>query len=274
MNLGRSFTTRETPDRARQLIGAYLERVGYRPAGAAPASVYKRGSRLGSLVGFSVKGWHVTATIEVAPGQDESTQVTVSFDIDTTGQIVIKKERAFWDHELEGVVAAANGTNVGVSPLAQAEERVRREARLKGGANWFYWIAGLSLLNSLMWAFDIGYIFFIGLGVTQLVDGFITGLVPYLAPELATLVRVAGLVVDVLIAGLFALFGFLAKKGHRWSLIFGAVLYALDTLIFLMVPDFMSIGFHVLGLAIILTGLRAGKEVAKAEFQPDGSVGE
>ncbi len=274
MNLGRTFITQDTPDTARQLIGDYLERAGYKPAGPAPAFVYRRGSKLGSMFGFSVKGWHVTATIQLAPRNDGSTQATVSFDIDTTGQMVIKRERAFWEQEIEGLVSAAGGTNAEVSPIAQAKEQVKREAQLKGGANWFYLIAGMSLLNSLMWALDLGYVFFIGLGATQLVDGFITGLVPYLKPGLATLVRVAGLVADVLLAGLFALFGFLANKGRRWAFIVGAVLYALDALIFLMVPDFVSIGFHVLGLVIILLGLRAVKGVAEEELQPDGSVHE
>jgi hypothetical protein len=68
----------------------------------------------------------------------------------------------------------------------------------------------------------------------------------------------------VLIAGLFVLFGYLANRGKRWAFIVGAVLYGLDALIFLMVPDFVSIGFHVFGLVIILNGMRAAKKAEQA----------
>ena len=262
MNLGRTFTITETPEMARRRIGEYLERVGYKPVGPAPAFVYTRGSRLGSLTGFSPRKWGVSANLQVTPDVDGLIHVTVGYAIDTTGQTVIKREREFWDTELDGLVAAAGGTNAEVTPLARAEENVRREARARGGASWFYWIAGMSLLNSLMWIFNLGYTFFIGLGITQLVDGVATGLAEYVAPDYATLLRIGALVIDVLFAGLFVLFGYLANRGRRWAFIVGAALYGLDALIFLMVPDFISIGFHVFGLVIILNGMRAAKKAA------------
>ena len=263
MNLGRTFTTTETPEMARRRIGEYLERAGYKPVGPAPAFTYTRGSRMGSLTGFSPRKWGVSANLQVAPDVDGLIHVTVGYAIDTTGQTVIKREREFWDKELDGLVAAAGGTNAAVTPLAQAEENVRTQARAKGGANWFYWIAGMSLLNSLMWIFNLGYTFFIGLGITQLVDGIATGLGEYVAPDYATLLRIAALFIDVLFAGLFILFGYLANRGRHWAFIVGAVLYGLDALIFLMVPDFVSIGFHVFGLVIILNGMRAAKKAAQ-----------
>ena len=39
------------------------------------------------------------------------------------------------------------------------------------GANWFFWIAGLSVVNSLAAFFDVEWGFIIGLGITQIVDG-------------------------------------------------------------------------------------------------------
>ena len=44
-------------------------------------------------------------------------------------------------------------------------------AQLKSGANWFYWIAGLSVVNSLIFAFGGHTSFIAGLGLTQLIDG-------------------------------------------------------------------------------------------------------
>ena len=49
------------------------------------------------------------------------------------------------------------------------------EAKLKsrhmGGATWFYWIAALSLINSVVILMGSEWSFIIGLGVTQFVDG-------------------------------------------------------------------------------------------------------
>jgi hypothetical protein len=64
MNLGCTFTTLEPPASARQLIDAYLEGVGYKPVGYQPASGYERGSSPGSMIGFTIKGWLVTATLQ------------------------------------------------------------------------------------------------------------------------------------------------------------------------------------------------------------------
>ena len=43
-------------------------------------------------------------------------------------------------------------------------------AQLKNGANWFYWIAGLSLVNSAIFAFGGHVSFIAGLAYTQIID--------------------------------------------------------------------------------------------------------
>jgi hypothetical protein len=65
MNLGRTFTTAETPEMVRRRIGEYLERAGYKPVGPAPAFVYTRGSRLGSMTGFSPRKWGVRTNLQL-----------------------------------------------------------------------------------------------------------------------------------------------------------------------------------------------------------------
>jgi hypothetical protein len=42
------------------------------------------------------------------------------------------------------------------------------EGRMLGGANWFFWIAALSLVNSIISLYGGGWGFSIGLGFTQL----------------------------------------------------------------------------------------------------------
>ena len=45
-------------------------------------------------------------------------------------------------------------------------------ARVRAGADWFFWIAGLSLVNSLSTLTDRPFAFIIGLGTTRLADMF------------------------------------------------------------------------------------------------------
>ena len=45
-------------------------------------------------------------------------------------------------------------------------------AQLKSGASWFYWIAGLSLINSISAASGSSWRFIVGLGITQIFDEF------------------------------------------------------------------------------------------------------
>ena len=262
MNLGRTFTTQETPSNALRLIGETLERAGYKPATPPPTTVYQRGSKMGSMFGFTNKVLQATATLQARPEGDGSTSVSIAYAIETSMQILTRKDRLFWDNELDSLVAAAGGVNADSTPLAKAEENLRQTARIKGGANWFYLIAFMSLLNSLMWVFQLGYYFFIGLGITQLVDGIATGIAQAVSPDYTTLLRIGALLIDVLIAGLFALFGYLANRGRHWAFIVGAVLYGLDALIFLMVPDIISILFHIVGLVFILAGYRTARKAA------------
>lgn len=128
----------------------------------------------------------------------------------------------------------------------------------------------MSVLNSLMVLLDVGYHFFIGLGVTQLVDGVASVLVMEVGSGAGGMIRIVAFVIDLLIAGFFALFGLLASRGHYWSFVVGAVLYALDALIFLPVSDFASIGFHGVVLVGILSGLVAGRRLAEGERQFTG----
>jgi hypothetical protein len=142
---------------------------------------------------------------------------------------------------------------------------VKLENQLKGGANWFYWIAGLSLVNSLVILFGGSLNFIVGLGITQVVDGIIAGIVLEVPSSMSTIVQVVGFVIVVTIAGVFVLFGFLGRKRYQWALIVGMVLYTLDGLIFLFVGDILSLGFHAFALFGVWGGLRALKKLNAVE---------
>src|SRR5437867_3953001 len=100
------------------------------------------------------------------------------------------------------------------------------EGQLKSGASWFYWIAGLSLVNSVVAFTGSGWSFILGLGITQVIDVF--------GQSLESGGKLVMLILDVVAAGVFILFGVFAHKRHTWAFVVGMLLYALDGLIYLL----------------------------------------
>jgi hypothetical protein len=151
----------------------------------------------------------------------------------------------------------------------QAQVRARRAAieaslaiedRMRRGARWFYWIGGLSIANSILITTKASMVFVVGLGITEIIAFIGTALAEQVTPA----ARYAVLPLEIVLAGLFLAFGFLACKGHRWALITGIVLYALDTLIVVAFADWLQIGFHLLALYFLFGSLKAMKELRKA----------
>lgn len=139
--------------------------------------------------------------------------------------------------------------------------------RQKIGANNFYWISALSVINSLIASFGGGLTFVIGLAITQIVDGLAIG-VGQGAPELALIARIIGLVLSISISGVIALFGYFAGKGRRWAFITGMTLYGLDALLMLVFTDWIGFAFHLYFLWGLFTGLQALNQLQKLMPQP------
>ncbi len=140
--------------------------------------------------------------------------------------------------------------------VALAEEKIKIGNLVKGGADNFFWIAGLSLVNSISLLLNSGWSFFIGLGITRLIDGISIAIASEASANVAILIKYITFGVDVGIAGIFVILGFLARR-HKWAFVIGMVLYALDSLVFLIGPDLPSIGFHLLILYWLYLGLKS-----------------
>ena len=124
------------------------------------------------------------------------------------------------------------------------EEKLKIEKQFQSGADWFFWIAGLSLINSIILLAGSEWGFIIGLGITQIIDAI--GLL--IAEEIGIAGKIISFIFDIIAAGIFVLFGVFARKRYKWAFITGMALYAIDGLIFLLVQDFLSIGFHIFAL--------------------------
>ena len=137
---------------------------------------------------------------------------------------------------------------------------LRLEAQVRSGARNFYWIAILSLVNSALYAYRLDLTFPIGLGITQVVD-VISQDIANASGGGAVIVRVIGLVIDLLILGLIALIGRSASGKKSWAFIVGIVLYTLDGLIYLLVGDFIGLALHALFLFFIIRGYLALRQL-------------
>jgi hypothetical protein len=136
--------------------------------------------------------------------------------------------------------------------------RLQTAQRARSGAHWFYWIAGVTLINSLINVFGSDWNFIFGLGIGQVFDALGQGL----AAEGGGGTFVAlGLLMSVGALSTYVLWGWLAARGRTLGFVAGMIFYALDTGIFLVAGDWLGAAFHVFALVVIGRGFRAHREL-------------
>ena len=119
-------------------------------------------------------------------------------------------------------------------------------------AGWFYWIGGLSLVNTILLVLGSDSSFGSGLGLaTYLV------VVVYIVAGKPLLWLSIFLTVP-LVAGLFFL-GRTARAGASWPFAFGVIAYALDLLLVLSLTDWIGVAIHGFALMTFLSGWRAAR---------------
>ncbi len=125
------------------------------------------------------------------------------------------------------------------------------QGNVRARASLFFWISGLSLINTILSA--KGVYFILGLAISQIIDGIVielTGDINYFISLFAPV--------------LFALFGFFAFKLNRWAFIVGSIIYTIDGLIYLYFREWFAAGFHVIVLYKLFQGY---KEITEYEKQ-------
>jgi hypothetical protein len=106
------------------------------------------------------------------------------------------------------------------------------QGNIRAKASWFFWISGLSLINTFLTA--KGVYFIVGLALSQIIDGIVievTGDVNYL--------------ISLFVPVLFSTFGFFSFRLHRWAFIVGSLVYILDGFIYLYFQEWLAAGFHI-----------------------------
>jgi hypothetical protein len=137
---------------------------------------------------------------------------------------------------------------------AQSEPQVadpELAQRMKSGAGWFYWIAGFSIVNSILIHTGQEWGFALGLGISAILDG--------MASAFGGAAKIIAIALNVLAAGIVILFGFFASKGHGWAFIIGMILLGLDTVLTGLREMWLSLGLHVFALFCIFSGFKASR---------------
>ena len=153
-------------------------------------------------------------------------------------------------------MASTGAAPARVSEQPQAPIAVAKPSfltRISTGPACFYWIAALTVLNSIVVISGKSLRFAIGLGITAGID--------VRAKELGAMGAVLDLLISGTTAGIFALLGNLAGKRIRWAFLAGMVLYGIDGLICLAANDILGALLHAYTIFAISRGMTTPKPV-------------
>ncbi len=143
------------------------------------------------------------------------------------------------------------------APPAAMDPRVPVILRMRRGAGWFFTIALVSGVNSVLQIFDAKIRFIFGLGITQVVDGVARGM------------GQGGTVVIAVVDGLFIVMLILcsrwAKAGSQGAFLGGMVAYALDGVLLLLFSMWLDAAVHAYALWMIWQGYTASRELAQMQ---------
>jgi hypothetical protein len=162
----------------------------------------------------------------------------------------------------EGQVAAKvdiAGENNSDDHIVIQQKSEMLQKQLSSGAGWFYFIAGLSLVNTVIAISGSEWGFIIGLAITQIIDT--------MGRELGTVGIIISLVFDITVAAGFIVFGVFANKKYKWAFITGMIVYALDTLLILAAQIWLALAFHIVALYYIFNGYRACRELSRVQLE-------
>lgn len=121
---------------------------------------------------------------------------------------------------------------------------------------WCLWIAGMTLVNVLLTFSGSDTSFVIGVVAGKAATQMAIGTVP-IGQAIAIGFNVAAI-------SLFAVMGVFARRGHRWAFVVAFVAYALDSLLLLLAPSVVAIGFHGWALFSLGAGWVAAGALTKA----------
>lgn len=134
------------------------------------------------------------------------------------------------------------------------------DAVVRAAARWFWWIAGFSLVNVVLFYSGSDTNFVVGLAMTMLASVVFAGNLP-------AAIALAGLTIAFYLA-----VGFYAQQHRLWAFYLGLAIYVLDAFIYVYFQDWMSVAFHALAAFFIFKGIMRVRELARGSVEaPSGT---
>ncbi|MFT3805450.1 hypothetical protein [Arenimonas sp.] len=127
-------------------------------------------------------------------------------------------------------------------PAAPAMQESPVSPAVQSAGRWFYWIVGLSVINTIMSMSGSTTSFVMGLAMTAVSDALFSEM------------KIIAFAIDAVVLAFFAFVGMQAVRGRLWAFYLGIVVYAIDALIYLAFGDWMPVAFHGLALFFIARG--------------------
>lgn len=135
-------------------------------------------------------------------------------------------------------------------------QNVSDAVRARNGARWFYWIGGLSVLNSIV-AF-LGTDFMMVFGLSSTLVGTYVGI------RIGGIASILGMAVTVCVGLAFVGLGWMSERGASWAFLTGMVLYGADAVLSLVLQDYLGSAAHVFALLFVGSGFAALLRIKKA----------
>ena len=131
--------------------------------------------------------------------------------------------------------------------------------QISQGANWFYWIIGLSLVNALLGLAGANIHFIIGSSFVDAGSGVMSAGSNLSSSNNSngTYATIAGLVIMALTVAVYGFLGRKAQKPAKWAFIAGMLIYLADGVLYFVYEDFLSGAFHLYVLYKMYIGLSA-----------------
>lgn len=140
--------------------------------------------------------------------------------------------------------------------------------RIQSGASWISMVGILSFVNTLLTLFKATLRFTIGLGLTTLIDYFAFFFMQR-SPDNRTLFIVINVGINLMIALIFVVLGWFAKRENGWAYLTAIILYSIDTFIMIWLQNWMGVIFHLVALVIMVMGYIALRKKQKLVQGPN-----
>ena len=179
-------------------------------------------------------------------------------------------DSAVADYAVEQPPATSPPQSAEPDPGVQLRELIETlRGAVASAGRWFFWIAGLSLINFFILIaqspekIENGTVthFMLGLSITDFIAFFAVGS--------GNAAKLVASLIAAIPAGLFILFGVFAVKRKNWAFIVGMVLYILDALLYLAMQDWRSVAFHGIALYFLFRGLRLNNQLRHLEVKAE-----